>query len=69
MANGLNFAIRSAYHDVLTSIQNNDMDKAEALFKSYADLVDSRNRFNSQELELTKGIKDFWENKSNNQNQ
>ena len=69
MGTGLNFAIRSAYHDMLTSIQNNDMDNAEELFKSYADLVDSRNRFNSQELELTKEIKDFWENKSNNQNQ
>ena len=68
MGTGLNFAIRSAYHDMLTSIQNNDMDNAEELFKSYVDLVDSRNRFNSQELELTTAIKDFWENKSNNQN-
>ena len=69
MGTGLNFAIRSAYHDMLTSIQNNDMDNAEELFKSYVDLVDSRTRFNSQELELTTAIKDFWENKSNNQNQ
>ena len=69
MGTGLNFAIRSAYHDMLTSIQNNDMDNAEELFKSYVDLVDSRNRFNSQELELTTAIKDFWENKSKNQNQ
>ena len=68
MGTGLNFAIRSAYHDMLTSIQNNDMDNAEELFKSYVDLVDSRNRFNSQELELTTAIKDFWENKSKNQN-
>ena len=69
MGTGLNFAIRSAYHDMLTSIQNNDMDNAEELFKSYVSLVDSRNRFNSQELELTTAIKNFWENKSKNQNQ
>tara|TARA_R110002126_G_scaffold83928_1_gene204433 strand:- start:67 stop:276 length:210 start_codon:yes stop_codon:yes gene_type:complete len=69
MANGLHFAIGSAYEDVLKHIKNKDIDKIEEHFKTFANLVDSRNRFNSQELAMTKDIKDFWENKSNNQNQ
>jgi hypothetical protein len=69
MANGLHLAIGSAYEDVLKHIKNKDIDKIEEHFKTFANLVDSRRRFDLQELELTKDIKDFWENKSNNQNQ
>tara|TARA_R110000851_G_scaffold151431_1_gene292611 strand:+ start:747 stop:956 length:210 start_codon:yes stop_codon:yes gene_type:complete len=69
MANGLDFAIRTAYKDALKSIEDKDMDNAEELFKAYADLVDSKNKLNAQELGITVIVKDFWENKFLNRNQ
>jgi hypothetical protein len=69
MANGLDFAIRTAYKDALKSIEDKDIDNAEELFKAYADLVDSENKLNAQELGITVIVKDFWENKFLNRNQ
>ena len=54
MSKKLDIAIENAHESVLDCIQNESVHDAEAAFMSYVLLVNFRNRFNLQEVEMAK---------------
>jgi hypothetical protein len=66
MSKKLDIAIENAHESVLDCIQNESVHDAESAFMSYVLLVNFRNRFNLQEVEMAKMSRDFWENMRTN---